>query len=121
MEYTYRTNNLSIAPRKLRLVVDKVRSMPIEKAIGILPLIPNKGAQIVLKSLNSAVSSAVRDQGADQATLEIRRVWVDQGRPLKRMIMGSRGRSERYMKISSHLVLVLAPAAEGKKTKKSTK
>jgi len=120
MEFIYRANDLKIAPRKLRMVVDKVRHMPVDRALGVLPLIPNKGAQLTAKALAAAVASAVRDQDQQREQLVIQRVWVDEARPLKRMMMHSRGRSAMIMKKSSHLVLVLAPAAE-KAVAKQTK
>jgi large subunit ribosomal protein L22 len=113
MEITHRTRNIKIAPRKLRLVVDKVRHLPAEKAVEVLPLVIQKGALHVRKSLLSAIQAA-KDQQLDPGTLVIQRAWCDEGTPLKRRHRFSRGQSAMMMKKYSHMSLVLKgePAAK---------
>jgi large subunit ribosomal protein L22 len=106
MEITHRTNNLRIAPRKLRLVADKIRYQNASHALQLLPLIVNKGAGMLYKSLKSAVQVA-EDNDLDTTQLIIQRIWCDEGKPLKRMIGHSRGRMAQIMKQSSHVSIVL--------------
>jgi hypothetical protein len=75
--------------------------------MAILNLVPNKGADLIKKSLKSAVQVA-KDNNLDPATLVIQRVWCDEGLAMKRLIGHSRGRMSRIMKKHSHLSLVLA-------------
>lgn len=106
MEITHRTHNLRIAPRKLRLVVDKMRYQKAEQALEVLNLIPNKGGLLVSKSLKSAIQVA-KDNNLDSSTLIIQRAWCDEGTKLKRLVGASRGRMLRIMKHYTHLSLVL--------------
>lgn len=106
MEISHRTHNLRIAPRKLRLVADKVRHNSAEQVLGMLPLVINKGAGLLYSSLKSAVQVAV-DNNLDPASLTIQRIWCDQGRTLKRSVSKSHGRMTPVSKMSSHLSIVL--------------
>lgn len=121
MEITHKTHNLRIAPRKLRLVSDQMRYQSAENALRLLPLILNKGAGLLYKSLKSAIEVA-KDNQLDPSNLVIQRVWCDEGRKLKRSIHHSRGRSSMIMKQSSHLSIVLKgePKVRAKKKTNST-
>lgn len=106
MEITHRTNNLRIAPRKLRLVADQIRYQNAKKALGILPLVPQRGGQILEKSLKSAIQVA-SDNNMDTEELIIQQIWCDEGSKLKRTIGHSRGRFATIMKHYSHVSIVL--------------
>jgi large subunit ribosomal protein L22 len=106
MELTHRTHNLKIAPRKLRLVIDQLRYMNAQKALGELPLVINKGAGLAAKSLKSAVQVA-KDNDLNPETLVIQQIWADEGMKLKRIIGHSRGRMSPIRKHYSHLSIVL--------------
>ena len=105
-EVKHTTRMLRIAPRKLRLVADRVRYLEAEKAISILELVVNKGALMVQKSLKSAITNATA-LGLDPSSLVVQQVWCDEGPKLKRLVIHSRGRSAQIQKKYSHLNLVL--------------
>ena len=117
MEITHRTKNLPITARKLRLVADKMRYQKAEKALELLPLLPQKGARLLRTSLASAVQVA-KDNDMDSSTLVIQQIWGDEGRRLKRYIGHSRGRMAPIQKLSSHLSIVLTGEVQ---TKRRTK
>ena len=118
MEITHRTNNVRIAPRKLRLVADQMRHQNVATALGVLPLVTNRGAEILYKSLNAAIDVA-KDRNLDLGSLVIQRVWCDEGRKLKRSIHHSRGRSAMIMKQSSHLSIMLKGEPKARTRKKA--
>lgn len=118
-EVQHHTRNIRIAPRKLRLVVDKVRHLPAEKAIALMPLILKRGSIHVEKALKAAVEAA-RDKNLNPDTLVVQRIWADEGQAMKRVITRSRGRSSGIMKKYSHLTVVLK-GEEGASAKKATK
>jgi large subunit ribosomal protein L22 len=122
MELTHHTRNIRIAPRKLRLVVEQVKHMPVGKAIGILPLVNKGGATHVLKSLKAAVDVA-KEKNYDLDSLVIQRIFCDEGTAMKRMMHHSRGRSAMIMKKYSHLSIVLKgeQAVKAKKAAKTVK
>lgn len=105
-EITHVTRNLRIAPRKLRLVADKMRHMPANHAMEVLPLVVNKGARLAEKSLKAAIEVA-KDRNLNPNTLVIQRVWCGEGMKLKRIIGHSRGRMAPIHKHYSHLSIVL--------------
>ena len=76
MELTHNTRNLSITPRKLRLVADQMRYKTAGQAVAMLPLMPQKAAGIMLKSLKSAVQVA-KDNDLEPESLVIQRVWCN--------------------------------------------
>ena len=117
MEITHRTNNLRIAPRKLRLVADTMRYQNALRALEMLPLVPNRGADLLFRSLKSAVQVA-KDNNLDDTGLVIQRIWCDEGKPLKRQVMHSRGRAAMIMKKYSHLSIVLIGEPKTKTTKR---
>lgn len=106
MEITHRTRNLRVAPRKLRLIIDKVRHMPAEEAVQVVPLVTKRGAVLIQKSIKAAIQAA-KDQNLDPKTLVIQRAWCDEGAALKRIHSFSRGRTAPMMKKYSHITLVL--------------
>lgn len=121
MEISHRTHNLKIAPRKLRLVADKMRYMGALKALDVLPLVINKGAGLAFKSLASAVQVA-KDKDLQPDSLVIQQVWVDEGMKLKRVIGRSRGQMSPIKKHYSHLSIILTgePAVRAR-TRRSPK
>jgi large subunit ribosomal protein L22 len=58
MEVKAQTSFLSISPQKLRLVIDKVRGMDAQQAVVVLQFMPQKGAEFVGKTLQSAIANA---------------------------------------------------------------
>jgi len=56
MEVTAKLKYARISPQKCRLVADVVRGAPVGNAISTLRFMPKKGAEIVLKVLESAVA-----------------------------------------------------------------
>ena len=106
MEYRAVTRYLRISPRKLRLVADLVRGKDVDEAMDILRLVPKKGAQMILKTLNSAVANA-QEQDADIDRLYIKRIFVDRGPMYKRWRAAAYGRPVMRRKRTSHLTIIL--------------
>lgn len=105
-EITHHTRSIRIAPRKMRLVIDKIRHQKVEEMLTALPLVNKRGADPIMKALNAAKHAAM-DKNLDPATLVIQQAWIDEGPALKRVLRFSRGRSAMIMKKYSHLGLVL--------------
>ena len=125
-----RLKYLSIPPRKMRLVADVVRGLPVEKALNILNFTPKMAALHIAKTLKSAVANALSLEGTDHLkpeNLMIKRISVDAAPTAKRVRFQSMGRVFRIRKRYCHLTVVLegetdvAPAARGKKVKAKEK
>ena len=108
MEIKVALNNLRTSPRKVRQVVDLVRSKDIAKARSILDFTVKRSSEPVLKLLNSAIASAVKDFKLKESNLYISKITVDEGPKLKRWHPMSRGRAYPIIKRTSHITLVLS-------------
>jgi len=117
METKAELKYLRIAPRKTRLVVDMIRGKKVEEAPAVLSFAVKKGADPILKLLNSAVASAKNNFQADPANLYIGRATVDEGPKYKRWRPRSRGMAHGIEKKTSHVRIVLEELVEGKKAK----
>ena len=100
-----------MSARKARLVADAVRGQTVERAAEILQFSPQKAAQLIQKTLQSAVANAEHNQGVDIDELSVTRILVDEGRVLKRMRPRARGRSNRILKRSCHITVVVSDEA----------
>ena len=95
------------APRKMRYVVDMIRGMEVNKALGVLKFSNKKAAIDVEKLLRSAVANweAKNDRKAEDGELFVSRVFVDEGVTWKRMRPAPQGRGYRIRKRSNHVTL----------------
>ena len=95
------------SPRKMRYVVDMIRGMEVNKALGVLRFSNKKAAIDVEKLLRSAVANweAKNDRKAEDGELFVSKVFVDEGVTWKRMRPAPQGRGYRIRKRSNHVTL----------------
>lgn len=97
--------NLSIAPRKVRVVIDLIRGKPVAQALDILRFTPKLGAEPVRKLLDSAVANVRQEGSTDVDALIVKTVYVDQARTLRRFTPRAQGRATKILKKTSHVTL----------------
>ena len=107
MQIIAQLNNLRIAPRKSRQVIDLIRGKNVVQAKSLLDFTIKRAADPLLKLLNSAVAAAEKNHQLKESDLYIAKATVDEGPTLKRMQPESRGRSFPIMKRTSHITLIL--------------
>jgi len=103
-------NNCPSSPRKMRLVVDLIRGVDVNKALDILTFSSKESADKVRKLLLSAISNwQVKNEGTriEDANLIVKEVFVDSARMLKRLRPAPQGRAYRIRKRSNHVTLEL--------------
>jgi large subunit ribosomal protein L22 len=115
--------NYSQSPRKVRVVADLIRGKSIPAAREALSYLPKKSSPVMLKLLNSAVSNAVQNNGAEVESLFVKAIAVNKGAVMRRFMPKARGRAARYAKTFSIVTLELgskdaAPSVPAKKGKK---
>ena len=95
------------SPRKMRSVVDMIRGMEVNKALGVLRFSAKKAAVDVEKLLRSAVANweAKNDRKAEDGELFVSRIFVDEGVTMKRMRPAPQGRGYRIRKRSNHVTV----------------
>lgn len=102
--------NIPTSPRKMRLVVDMIRGLPVNQALNILKFDSKIGSEKIEKLLLSAIANwqvKHEDDRIEDANLFIKTIFVDGGRVLKRLRPAPQGRGHRVRKRSNHLTLVL--------------
>ncbi len=112
MEVRSKTKHVSISPQKLRLVCDQVRGMSAEQARVLLQFLPQKGAGIIGKTLDSAIANAENNYDLNPTEMYISEIFADEGPRLKRFKAGARGRYKPRVKRTAHLTIVLAEREE---------
>ena len=101
-----------ISPQKCRLIADVVRGKEVGLALSTLKFMPKKGADLVLKTLESAVANAEHNHGADIDELKVWRIEIDTAATLKRFEARAKGRGARIVKRNSHITVYVADAAK---------
>src|SRR3990167_9477167 len=124
MEVQAKVRYLRIAPRKVRLVVDLVRGLPVERALTELAFLSKASAEPVAKLIKSAMANAEHNYQIDPSTLYIKRITADGGPILYRYRPRAHGRAAPIRKRMTHVTVILdakadaAPKSEGKAEKK---
>lgn len=108
MEAVAKLRNCPSSPRKMRLVVDTIRGVEVEKALSILRYSPKAVSPKVEKLLLSAISNwEAKNEGENLDGLYVKTAYVDQGRTLKRFQPAPFGRAYRIRKRSNHVTIIV--------------
>lgn len=103
--------NCPLSPQKMRLVVDQVRGVNVEKALNILQFSQRPlYAQFVSKLLRSAIANwAQANEGRriEESNLFVKTIMVDEGMSMKRMRTAPQGRGYRIQKRSNHITIIV--------------
>ena len=99
--------NVRVTPRKVRLVIDLVRGLPVKQALGILANV-NKAASVpVSKLIKSAAANATNNFGMDEDALYIAEIYATDGLRMKRYLPRAKGSASGLVKRSSHITCVV--------------
>jgi large subunit ribosomal protein L22 len=107
MEVRAVTKYTGISAQKTRLVVDEVRGKQAQEALALLQFMPQKAAQIVAKTLKSAIANATENFGLESEDLYISKIYADEAPTRKWRRFGARGRFKPWLRRSSHVTIVL--------------
>jgi len=107
MEAKALARQIRISPQKARLIADLVRGRDVETALNTLRFMPKKGARILRKVIESALANASQNEAIDVDTLYVKKIFVDGGPMMKRIMPRAQGRATRILKRSSHITVVL--------------
>ena len=99
--------NVPSSPRKMRYVVDLIRGMEVNRALGTLKFCVKAVSVDVEKLLRSAIANweQKNERKAEDGELYVSRIFVDEGPTLKRMRPAPQGRGYRIRKRSNHVTL----------------
>ena len=101
------SRSIRISPRKVRLVADGIRDLPLNKALDVLNMTQKRGASVLNAVFKSAIGNALNNSKKDVASLKIKGIEVWDGPAIKRFHPSTRGRVHPYKKRSSHIKIIL--------------
>jgi large subunit ribosomal protein L22 len=112
MEARAIVRDVTMSPRKVRIVANMIRGKRVEEALGMLQLLPKKGARIIHKLVHSAAANLEdKSKGeVDTENLVIKTIQVDNGKIIKRWMPRAMGRANRIQRRTSHITVVLDEA-----------
>lgn len=120
MEVKAKLKNLRMSARKVRLVVDVVRGLKIDKAVDSLNFMKKDAAKPVAKLINSGVANALNNFNLDKDNLFVKEIKVDEGSVLRRWMPKAHGRATPVRKRSCHINLVLGEIKDSGEVKPKT-
>jgi len=117
MDIKAEAKHIRMSPRKVRLVVDAIKSFSPQEAIEKLMFVNKRAAKPVVKVIQSAIANAKNNFKLDETSLKFKEIQVNEGPTLKRSRAISRGRSHQIMKRTSHIKVILKTKKKKQKTK----
>jgi large subunit ribosomal protein L22 len=120
-EVKAKLNHFRVSPRKVRLVADLVKGLPVDAAIRQLAFSNKRSGAALLKLLKSAVSNAKNNLHLSSENLYIKEFRVDEGPVFKRYMPRARGRATAIRKKTSHISLILDEMKIKEKVKEKNK
>ena len=112
MEVKSQAKYVRVSPRKARVVVDLVRGKSVAQAREILAFCERAAAEVVVKTLNSAVANAEHNNHLRADNLVVKTAFVDEGPTLKRIRPRAKGSASRINKRTCHITIIVAPREE---------
>ncbi len=108
MEGRAKIRNVSVAPRKARLVADLVKNQYVDDALNQLFFTHKAAAPVIYKLIQSAAANVqYQDPTIDAANLYVKEIRVDEGITRKWIRHRARGMANRIFKRQSHITVVV--------------
>ena len=99
--------NIRISPRKLGLVAQSIRGLPVQRALNELEFSRKRIALDVRKCLYSAISNAENNHNLDIDNLVVAEAYVGKNLVRKRFSARARGRAARIEKPFAEITVVV--------------
>ena len=99
--------NVRCSPRKLSLILDKIRGKKVDMALRDLDFIRKKAAGDVSKTVKSAVSNAENNNQFDIDKLFVKEAFTGKSLVMKRYRPRAKGRASPIKKPFSRITIVL--------------
>jgi large subunit ribosomal protein L22 len=115
MEVTSTTKFVRLSPKKARDVAREIQGLPVSNALDILTFTPKKAAQLIAKTLKTAIADAENNFSLDTSTLIIKQAVIGAGPTLRRFMPRAKGSAGAILKRTSHISITLVGASQEKK------
>lgn len=107
MEVQAQAKWVRTAPRKVKLVADALRGMPVGEALTYCKFIPKASARDIAKVIRSAQANAEHNFNLAKDDLVVKDIRVESGPTLKRARPRAMGRYFSIFKRTSHITAVV--------------
>ena len=108
MEAVACQKNVTIAPRKARLLADLIRGEYVDDALDQLSLTHKAASPVIMKLINSAVANMLDNSSdVDETMLYVKMIFVDEGITRKWIRPRSRGIANRTLRRKCHIKIVV--------------
>lgn len=107
MEIKAYIKHQKIPAKKLRFLLDDIKTKTPVNALNHLYYGKRRSASILYKAIKSAVDNAKNTFKIDENLLKFKLLTVEQGPALKRHTAGSRGSAKPFKRRTSHIKIVL--------------
>jgi len=113
-----RAHYLWLSPSKVRRVLPHIKRRPVQDAIDILTHISHRSSVQLQKLIKSARANYLQKfPTADQSTLYVKNIYVDEGPRIKRLWRRGRGRADILLKRMCHITAFVATREDVAKPK----
>ena len=115
---------VSIPPKKMRLVANEIKGLPVQRALDVLNFTPRIAAQHIARTVKSAAANALSQEGTDRLKPEdlvVKSICVDAAPTQKRIRFQSMGRVFRYRKRFCHLTVLLEGEMDTEEASRATR
>jgi len=118
MEVKSTSKFVRLSPKKARDVAREIQGLPVSSALDILTFTPKKAAQLISKTLKTAIADADNNFGLDTGTLIIKEAVIGSAPTQRRFKPRAKGSAGPILRRSSHISITLVGSAPEKKKKK---
>ncbi len=107
MESKTYLKNLSITPKKLRMLLPSIKRLSPLEATKVLYYSPKRSSRVFYKAIKSAMANAKQTLKVNDDLLQFKLFTIEEGNKLKRYQAGSRGSAKPFKKRYSHIKIIL--------------
>lgn len=121
MEVKSTSKYVRLSPKKARDVAREIQGLPASSAMDILNFTPRKAAQLISKTLKTAMADAEHNFKLDAESLTVKEAVIGIGPALKRFKPRAKGSAGAIRRPTSHIFITLTDAEVPSKKTKSAK
>jgi large subunit ribosomal protein L22 len=121
MEVKSTSKYVRLSPKKARDVAREIQGLPVSSALDILNFTPKKAAQLIGKTLKTAIADAENNFSLDTGSLIIKEAVIGAAPSLRRYKPRAKGSAGPIIRRSSHISITLVGSAPEKKAKAARK
>jgi len=121
MEVKSTTKYVPLSPKKARDVARAIQGLPVSSALDILAFTPKKAAQMIGKTLKTAIADAENNFSLDSSNLVVKEAVIGAAPSMRRFKARAKGSGAPIIRRNSHIFITLVGAEPEKKKKKNAR